>query len=300
MDKNIRSDYKVDRNKKIYEEYVSSDISFNKLAKKYNISPQRVRFIVNDLKNKGLEFNLSTTDSKEKREEQKNLAITLRESGKYQLALEKFDEVLAWDKAHENSKGLKDVLGHKKILFTLLADASSENSDKKAYLDKAEECLKEASKLFPEDKILYVHLASLSLNNASLFPKDKKKYAEEALISLEKALENFPGSKAHRAWPLSIKARALHVLDRDSEALSVLAQAEQALFEGYDEEMKNQDQGRIKISVWLSGIYLVYAHIAHKQQKSILAEMYANSIISMPDPLNVLHNRKKEAKELLD
>ena len=57
--KYIRSDYKINRNKEIYEDYQNSDTSFNKLAQKYGLSPQRIQSIVSDFKKKNLEASLS-------------------------------------------------------------------------------------------------------------------------------------------------------------------------------------------------------------------------------------------------
>ena len=141
--KTQRSDYNTDRNKQIYDEYLTSNASFNALAKKYNLTPQRVSAIVNELKSKGIGAKLTSNESKEQRDAYKDQAVEMREKGSLDLSIKMFDEVLIWDTEHDNKRGLTDVLGHKKISLTLLADKASSTEDKKKYLSEALKCIEQ-------------------------------------------------------------------------------------------------------------------------------------------------------------
>lgn len=304
----IRSDYKLKRNKKIYEEYINTDTSFNKLAKKYEISPQRIKFIIEDLKEKGLEKNLTLKSLKVERENYKDTAVKLREQGKLDISLKMFDEILEWDTANDNLRGKMDVLGHKKISLTLLSDTAKSKAKKQGYLSEAIECVKEALVIAESQKdipvgpkaIQKVHMASLLFKLSSLLDKKNRAAKQrEAIEYINSSLKDLPGSKAHRTWPLSIKANILHALGQSQEALEVLYEAQQCLYDGYDGEIKGDDQGELKLRVWNSGVSLAFAKIFADMNKPILAEVHAAAVVNTVDPDDVLVSRKKEAKELL-
>ena len=264
--KSIRSDFKSGRNQQIYNEYVSSDTSFNRLARKYNISPQRVQFIVNDLKKKGLGIKLTLSSLKKDREEYKNAAIELREAGKLEISLEMFSKVIDWDEKNHNIRGLVDVMGHKRIAFSLMADAEVDNKKKLELLKQAEEASRKAIEsaekkgikdLAGSIAIQKVHLVGTIIKRVSLIGADKcTRDLLEALKLVEDALKDLPGSKSHKSWALLGKTKILHLLGRKEESLDTLSEAQKNLLLGYDEEMRNKDQGRMKMRVWATGILL--------------------------------------------
>lgn len=306
---NFRSDYKVERNKKMYEEYINTDISFNKLALKYNISPQRARYIINDLKNKGLNKTLDLKSGKKAKDEYKKAAVELRESGKHSLALEMFEQVYKWEKAKNETKGVMDVLGHIKITLVSMAEKTNNAQKKKEHMNQAQEATQEALELGKKDKsikpgtlaIQKVHLGSLIADEALLFKgTEEQNKLKESIKLFDDALKNFPGSKAHKAWPLGNKAKSLILLKEYEKALKTLQEAQQDLFAGYEEEMSNKDQGNLKLRVWNSGVMLGFAAVYAKSNKPLLAEVYASAVINTPDPDGILTNRKKQAKTILE
>lgn len=292
----------------IYDEYVSTKTSFSLLAKKYGLTSQRISFIINDLKSKGLEKKLELTDTKETREGYKDLAVEMREKGSLELSLKMFDELIEWDTKHKNFKGLMDVFGHKKIALGLLSDKTDNKALQTKYLTEAIECIEKALAVSKENPnipagstaVQHVHKASLLAKiSENSTGKEKHRKLTEALKLIDSALPGFPGSPAHLAWPLGIKAVLLHLLGKDVEAISVLGEAEKALFVGYEQELKNEVQGKLHLRVWNTGILLRYAIIYADAKKPILAEAYASAVINTPDPEKILVVRKREARRLL-
>lgn len=304
-----RKDYDVTKAKALYEEYTSSKASYNQLAKKYGISPQRVAFLIKDFKNKGLHEHLSLSASKDEREAYKNKAVTLREQGKHKFALDMLDEVIRWDEQNKNFRGIMDVLGHKKLAYTLMADGVADPQHKGQLLTLALACVEEALNMgkevpdLPVGPVLtqYVHYAGLLLTTADLETAQvATKKRNLAIEYLDKALSNgFTGSTAHKAWPLSIKAKALHALGQSEQALDCLLQAQKMLYLGYEEELKLNDQAEMKIRVWSSGISLGLGKLLLETGKPLLAEVHFAAVITTPDPDGILVARKKEAKKLL-
>ncbi len=305
--RNVRSDFKYDRTKQIYEEYVKSKTSYNQLAKKYGVSPQRVSYLISDYRKKNLHKGLSITASKEDREARKNSAVELREKGKPSIAVEIFEEVIAWDEANNNLRGKMDVLGHKKIALVLQADKAPDDKRKKELLTEAVACIAEAIEIGDSidvpsgaKAIQQVHLASMIFNQ-SMYLSQAQMSAElrKGVEIITKAIENLPGSEAHKAWALAIKAKLLHRLGQDDKALQTLFEAQAKLYEGYDAEMKGADQAELKLRVWSSGVQLGFAGIYVDQKKLLLAEIHASAVLNTLDPQGVLKARKKEAKDLL-
>ncbi len=308
MQKNtLRSDYKSERNQKIYDEYTSSDVSFNTLAKKYKISPQRVKFIVDEVRTNALKKELSLTDTKSARENYKNLAVTVREQGNLALALDMFEKTLAWDGAHNNIVGEIDVLGHKKIALTLKADLETNRKKKSALLAQASETMQTALDLCKKSKvdsgklaIQKVHFAGLLYKESELLTKQAARdKLTKALTLLNQAITDLPGTKAHKAWPLGIKARVQYALADTQGALESLYSAQKMLYEGYDAEVNKADQSTLKLRVWVSGTFMWFAHIFAAEKKLILAEIYASAVLVTPDPDGILKDRIREARELL-
>ena len=320
----MRSDYKINRNMQIYEDYVNSSLSFNKLAQKYGLSPQRIRYIVNDFKDKELGNSLPLDASKEDREKYKNLAVSLREQGRYEMSIKMFDELVSWDEKNSNPRGKIDALGHKKIAIVSLSKKVTDKSYKEKYLWQAFDCISEAIKTGKNNKnevpagplaIQYVHQASLGLLISEVKDLDKKSL-KDGLEAIDTAIKDFPGSKAHLAWPLTIKAKILLQLEKFTEAFEVLQAGEKAIFDGYEEELgwtevrkhheedKNikvigTDQALMKLNIWTTGINLTKAELYKKTGKLMLAEVYAQSVLKATDQTGTLKSRKEEARELL-
>lgn len=242
------------------------------------------------------------------REEAKNKAVVLREQGNLEEALTILNNVISWDQENANPRGQMDALGHKKITLTLLADNTQDIKKRRTYIDEATKCIEQAIKLGKENDlpkgtiaIQYVHKASLHLKYAHLYESfEKTTQLKYALEAIDAGLENLPGSKAHRAWALTIKANILHEQKRFDEALEVLFDAQRCLYEGYAAEMKAQDQGTIKLRTWSSGIFLTLGKVYLDTGKPILAEICFSSVLKTPDPEGILKARKDEARKLLD
>jgi len=307
--KDTRSDFKVGRNQKIFEEYAGTDTSFNKLAKKYDLSPQRVQMIVSDAKKKGLGRKLSSKSSKKDREQYKNRAVELRESGKLDFSMRMFDEVIAYDKENKNVCGLIDVMGHKRIVYSLMADTEKDKAKRSEYLKDAAETTLAAlqiAKKTPKEflnhiYILQIHLASVLIRQAeSESGKKKQELLTKSLQLLNDSAKNIKGSKAHKAWPMEKIAGVQYLLGKKDDSVKTLNQALEHIYEGYDEEMNGSDQGRIKIKIWLNGILVRYAQICVSEKKPLLAEIYASSVMNCPDADKVLVSMKRDAKKVLE
>lgn len=242
--------------------------------------------------------NLSTQASQEEREAYKDQAVEIRESGDLTTALEMFKDIIAWDEANDNLRGKIDVMGHLRITLTRLAEAEEDQEAKDKYREEALKTVEEAMNLAEEDPnipegtktIQKVHYVNV-LHDAG---KDT-----EALEVVNQALENFPGTAAHKAWPANAKAQIQASLGDVEGALATLEQGERWLFEGYAEEFARNDQPEIKINVWLAGIHLTKARIYEKEGRHILARHYANSVLQIDDPTNCLGERKKEAQRIM-
>ena len=242
-------------------------------------------------------FNNQSTP--EERETFRNKAVETREAGNLNEALSMFRQIIDWDEANDNLRGKIDVMGHLRITLTRLAEAEKDEDRKKEFRKEALKVVEEAMALGEQDAtipegtktIQKVHYVNV-LHDAG---RD-----EEALTVVNKALENFPGSPAHKAWPANAKAQIQAELGDVAGALAMLEQGERWLFEGYAEEFAKNDQPELKINVWLAGLHLTKARIYEKEGRHILAKHYANSVLRISDPTNILGERKKEAQKILD
>ena len=312
---------KEQRNKKIYNHYMGSGLSFNKLSKVYNLTPQRIQKIVSDYKKTKIATPLQPNASQKEREEYKNLAVETRENSQLQLALNMFNNIIIWDNKNKNYRGIADVLGQIAITNNKLAESTKNNAEKKEYIKQSYLALEKATKL--QDKklapvggkaITYVQIAATKNRAAQLLKgKSKNSLLLESLNDINFAIKNLPGSKAHKAWPLKVKAQILARLKKYDEAINTLATAEKQLYLGYQEEMgwaKNgreqkkgvigNDQAIIKLQVWLVGIQLTYAQIFKKTGRDLLAKFYAQAVLNMEDKEGVLKESKKTAKQILN
>lgn len=296
--------YQIDRNQKIYEEYISTNQSYFDLAKKYDLTPQRIQAIVASIQEKGLDKKLKVTDSSEQRESFKQTAVGLREQGRLEISLGMFNQILEWDVANNNTAGQIDVLGHLRLTYTLLADNEKEYTKvieyRKLAVSKVEESLKLIEQNFTDDKgksaIAQIHYSSALFQLAKSEKKVSTDLLEKALKAIDEAIKNLPGSQAHKAWPSFMKARIQNELNKPFDALDTIAQAEKWLFEGYEEEIGKDDQAELKILVWKSGLDLARAEIYQKHKKEILTKYSLESIIGQSDPKKHLTLRKAEAR----
>lgn len=298
----------LDRNKQIYDEYVSTQTSYNILAKKYNVSPQRIQFIISDLRTKNLDTKLEATSTKEEREQYKNMAVKFREAGKFALAEKMFKEIVAWDEHKLNHRGEMDALGHLKLTYQAMADKETDHNTKIKYTQLARESIEKAitiGETYPEIPkgaitIQKVHLANLLMDKYINYDgPEKNSDLFKAIGIIDESLKDFPGSEAHKAWALAAKAKALTLVKQYEAALDTLDLAERKLYEGYKEEFAKNDQPELKLNVWLSGIHLTKAAIYKETDRKVLAKHYASSVITINDPTKALVVRKAQAKRLL-
>jgi hypothetical protein len=252
---------------------------------------------------------LKSDYSKEEREKYKNVAVEIRESGKPEEAAEMFKEVIAWDEENNNNRGKMDALGHLRICYTHIGDKAQNNDEKKEYRQLAMETAEESVEVGKSDssipestiKTAQVHSASARIDYSEfLSKKAATELLKRAQQDIRQAMKDFPGSKAHLSWPALQKAKIEYLLGNDLHAVKTLTEAESWIFEGYDDEIKKDDQAQIKLSVWLSGIHLELSKICANEGKEILAKHYATSVLSLDDPNNMLGSRKKQAQKILD
>lgn len=293
----------VERNKEIYEKFISGK-SLNTLGDEYGLSPQRISNIVNHFKKTNLSKRLKASDTKEKREDYCNKAITIREQGSLKVSILMFNDVIGWDKENNNTVGLIHALGNKKIAVQKLAEFSSSKQERKKLLQEAssisKKSLEESAKIHDKGLVAIssIHYAS-SLLAVSMSKKTRNEgELKEALKVLNPVLKDFPGSKAHKAWPLKLKAEILIELEKPMEAFLILNKAEVYILNGNKAELK-ESRGDLKLKVWLTGIWLAKARVCKKLKYNLLAKYYAESVLGLKDKNNTLGIRKKEAKDLL-
>lgn len=247
--------------------------------------------------------------NKKQREEIKNEAAKVRESGKLEKALNMFEEVRAWDKANENTKGEVDVMGHIRICYTRLADEADEPTKatelRMSAIEISEEALEIAENSNAFDKggvaIQKIHFASAMMDiarNAS--QGEKTKQLERGLKIIDEAIANLPGSEAHKAWPTNTKGKILAELGRENEALQVLIDGEKFISAGYHDEVANGDQAKMKMNVWWSGLLITRAGIYIKQDKTLLAKHALATVLQISKEEKALGERAKEAQRMLD
>ncbi|MFA5776588.1 MAG: hypothetical protein WC988_03490 [Patescibacteria group bacterium] len=248
--------------------------------------------------------------TKEGREELKNQAVEIRESGDLESAEVLFKQIIDWDEKNNNPRGEIDVLGHLRIVYTKMVEEEKNPQVKLSLREQARVCVEKAlaiTNTHPEipqgpKSILQVHLASIIFDSAreTANQDSKATQLEKAFQIVTEAMETLPGSQAHRAWPANLKAQILYEIGKKEEAWDVLMQAEKWIYEGYDKEIASGDQAEIKLNVWMSGLVLTKAEICRREGKIILARHYAEYILNMSDPQNTLGQRKKDARTVLE
>ncbi|PIS22118.1 hypothetical protein COT50_03650 [candidate division WWE3 bacterium CG08_land_8_20_14_0_20_41_10] len=252
---------------------------------------------------------LKETASNKDREEIKNRAVEVRESGDLAQAKELLEQVIDWDEKNDNPRGEIDALGHLRIVYSNMAEEEKDAQVKQSLKEQARGCVEKALVIIdarpeiPQDSrsILQVHLASTIFETAkeNTDPTFKVAQLEKALQVVKDAMETLPGSQAHKAWPANLKAKILYEMGKKEEAWDVLMQAEKWIYGGYNQEIVNGDQAEIKLNVWLSGLMLTKAEICKREGKTILARHYTEYIVSMNDSTNSLSQRKKDAQIIL-
>ena len=235
--------------------------------------------------------------------------VKLRESGLLSEALSKVNDLLTVHEENNDKKGLVEALGHKRLVLNHIAEAKSSMDEKesvvKEMLEVAGKAIAIAEKEFSGDKamraLLNMHLADALISYSEHSKtQNKNDILQNALELVTKSVDDLGGSKAHKAWGLNKKAQIHHLLDQTREALDSLKIAEQAIFDGYDEEIKSGQDGIAKIKTWLSGTWLTYAKIAKDKNKQEIANLYANAVKSLPDAEKTLVLRKKQAEKIID
>lgn len=273
---------------------------------RYNVS-MAPEFTDNSSKN-----TPNTIDSnapKDVREEFKNTAIRLREAGQIEEAYTRLLKVLEWDEHNNNVKGKVDILGHLRLCCALQGDQTKNPQEKLTWYEKSYEFVEmikvtidKHPDIFNEGNraIQYTHLASATIALAAYKSgEERTKMLVTSLELIDQAIDNLPGTTAHKAWPANIKAKILIEMGKIAEAEKLLFQALGWISEGYADEIAKDDQAEMKLSVWQTGIMLSLANI-YKTSKHILAISWATAVLNTPDPANNLGVRKREAQEIID
>jgi len=253
---------------------------------------------------------MTTIENKQVRDQLLKEAEVKREKGQLQEALEDFNNIAMWDETQEPTNPKASlVYGHLRITYARLALHETNTSVKSEYLRNAEEAAAKGLRLLeghPTENglkaIMQIHLAGAKCDLAgALENNDPGVMLQEALEQVENAILVLPGSQAHKAWPIRLKVEILRKLGRYEEALKEALNAIELIHKGYQDEVKaDSSAAELKIPVWLSGLYIQLAKLAHEQDAPLLAKFYANTVLSMEDVTGTLTERKKEAQEVLD
>lgn len=242
-------------------------------------------------------MDLDTKARKEELELAREKATTINEL----LALiPKIQKVIDVETKESNYRGVVDALGHKKLIYS---KASFLNPSNPEYLQKELETAKMALDVAKNNKtenypIAIIHYCGAVIDQQSKKDSVDNKLLSDSLNEVSIAMRNFPGSKAHLAWPSLSKARLEILLNKLDEAEDSLCYGIRSLSAGYEEETKNPN-GLLKLKVWLSGLQLGFALLCKKRNQPELAKMWASTVINTDDPEGQLSTRKQQAKDLL-
>lgn len=223
----------------------------------------------------------------------------LRESGKLQESLNKVNDLLSIHEKDKNTKGIIEALGHKRLVLSHIGGVEAI----KEAMEVAGNAIALAEKEFAGDKglraLLNIHLADALISYSEHSKtQNKEEILKNAFELVNKSISDLGGSKAHKAWALNKKAQVQYLLKDLKGAFASLKEAEYFIYEGYDEEIK-EFGGEMKIKTWLTGLWLTYAHICKKEGRTLLSNLYANAVKSMPDPEKTLVLRKSQAEKIL-
>jgi tetratricopeptide (TPR) repeat protein len=251
-----------------------------------------------------------TISTKEQRDEILKQAEYSREQGNLEEALTQLEKIKEWDSQNFSDNPKRSaVFGHIRITYSRMALHEPNLENKIEFLRLAKKSAEEGLEVLtslPQDAgllaTMQIHLASAN-SELSDFLEDTERVQtlNSALETIEQAIQNLPGSQAHKAWPLRLKTEIFRKLRRFEDATKTALYAQELLFAGYNEEVEKDAQAAaLKIRVWLSGLQLQQAYIALDQNMPILAQYYANTVLTTPDETGALTERKKEAQEILD
>lgn len=147
-----------------------------------------------------------------------------------------------------------------------------------------------------------LHLASAILESISSEKNsvEKRRKLSEALSLVNHVIETLPGSPVHKTWPATLKAKIEYEMGSIEDSLHTLTQAQELVIRNYGSGVIKDKQTVMELNMWLSGLMLVAVEICLKENKPFLAKHYALHVLTMSDPENLLLERKKEAKRILD
>ena len=241
------------------------------------------------------------------REKHRDEAVALRENQKYEEAIKKFEEIIEWDKQHENIRGQVDVIGHIRIVYMNWALNTEDPDTRKKYVQKAEELAEEAVKLaekhLSDNKgaiaIAQAHLADVYIELLRYgYAKNPEELKVQCLGLINESLKNLTGSESHKAWLYNKLAQIQYLSGKVEAAFQAITDGEVALAKGERDEKKERD-GVMKLKIWQSGLWLTQAYIYSKENAPELALMYAQAVLSLEDPDGTLSTRKAQAKRLI-
>ncbi len=241
-----------------------------------------------------------------------NEAVNLREQGQLEEALTRFEELRKAFEATNSFRDLVTVLGNLRITHTLLSDVASDTNSRLAHLEQASACIDDALAIMTEHSeevpqgnrpIFLVHSASIKSRRGNLHISSDERVSllESALADLDLALQDFPGSRAHRAWPLALKARILCDLEDYESALQVISRGKADLASGRAEELQ-ANGGERNLLIWESGLMLIEARVLYEQGNAEEALALLQGVLEMTPPLDypdTLAVRKEEARRLI-
>lgn len=245
-------------------------------------------------------------------------AVNLRESGALEESLEEFKNLKEKFEKEKNYRDLVNVLGGMKINYQLLADNLDEKDpehDKKAleYLVNVESSINKSLYLIAMHKdvipeghsiILLVHSASAKLNLSKYIKDDVEKKVKliSALQDVNDAIDKLPGSLAHKAWPISTKAKILMELGELEDAIEIVEEGYIFLKDGYEEEMKNND-GERNLAIWEASLKTTEACILEKLGRTEEALALLKTVVASEPPENnpsALEVQKAAATKLIN
>jgi len=247
-----------------------------------------------------------------------NQAVDLRERGALEDALKAFQTLKEKFEAEKAYKDLVTVLGGLKITYQHLAeriDINDSDHDKKVidFISKASSAMNKAmffTMIHPNEvpqgnrEIMLIHNASIKVA-LSKYIKDnteKKIKLLSALQDTNDAILKLAGSEAHKAWPMSLKARILFLLGETEDAIEAVEQGYIFIKEGYSDELK-ANQGARNLAIWETGLKIIEARILNKLNRTDEAIALLKGVLIMSDPEsapNALELRREEATKLIE
>ena len=247
----------------------------------------------------------------------KNHAVELREQMQYEDSTKIFERVLDWDEANENYRGYADVCGHQSILYRKWADRANVPEEKQDLRNRALEYCKKGLKILDDHpealarsqspkSNLYVHLSMIYFDTALDDSDNRTKFdlLKQALDAIKEAESLHSGTRASKGWLLKDKAKIVfelgmaegnqQVLD---SAWELLSQALTIINAESKEEIERDDQSKLKLSAWVGGVLLTFAHFHFRLGNHYMTELYCRMVLNSPDMSEI---RKKESQKMVD